>query len=333
MQNSVYMRSNDAAYDSWLLDAVNSQGDPRLLMRLRIDAYTYMVKKARRDIFRMVMRTKRFDVVCDILSHANSIETNPNAVTCEGRLGRTPLHYAVEHGCTELMGNLLKYPRIDPNVQDTYDRTPLHYATDNESTEQVSMLVNCPFIDPNVRDKYGRTPLHYASKRGHVEIVSILLKCPQMEPNSQDEYGRTPLAFAIDGRRVQTARQLMSCSQLMTHERTHMDVPDNRGRTLLHLAALMRNSEIMKILLEKGMGRGIRVDAVDTSWNTALYYASRLFSEECVALLLSAYAFGDINVHIYFLRGKVRILLSTKYGNIAAYSCLSCSKSLRRAGQ
>ena len=110
-------------------------------------------------------------------------------------VGRTPLHYVAQAGCTEGV-QLLLSKGVDPNIVNQWGIAPLHCAVGRGHEGVIQLLLNAG-ADPNIPngDDYGRTPLHYAVAKGHKHIVQ-LLKDAGANPNIADELGWTPLMRA-----------------------------------------------------------------------------------------------------------------------------------------
>jgi ankyrin repeat protein len=114
--------------------------------------------------------------------------------------GRTPLHWAAERNCEEIVKLLLADQRVDPNTRDNEGKTPLFWACCN-GVDAVKVLLNDQCVDPITQDKDGRTPLSWAAGQDYsysidVDIVKALLADPRVDPSTQDKNGRTPLSWA-----------------------------------------------------------------------------------------------------------------------------------------
>jgi len=51
--------------------------------------------------------------------------------------------------------------------------TPLHYASEHGHTDVIQLLIDHG-ADIDAKNKWGTTPLHLASSHGHTEIVKLL---------------------------------------------------------------------------------------------------------------------------------------------------------------
>ncbi|ABC77043.1 ankyrin repeat domain-containing protein [Syntrophus aciditrophicus] len=77
------------------------------------------------------------------------------------------------------------------------DLKPLHYAAEHGPTEIVILLLTHG-ANPNSRTKYKVTPLHYAAQGGNIVIAKLLIKFGA-RVEATDDQGKTPLDW-INGK-------------------------------------------------------------------------------------------------------------------------------------
>lgn len=101
--------------------------------------------------------------------------------------------------------------------------------------------------DINTRDYSGKTALHWASELGKEDILRLL---PQNQGilDIPDGQGRTALMFAIENRQY-------AASKLLINEGAYTKVKIH-GYTALHVASLMRDQAMIKMLVEHEANRG-----------------------------------------------------------------------------
>lgn len=87
----------------------------------------------------------------------------------------TPMHYAAENGCMNLILALVsRGAGIDPT--DQMLRTPLMVAIENSKSAVARSLIELG-ADIESTDVYGKTSLMYACKAACKEVVELLIKC------------------------------------------------------------------------------------------------------------------------------------------------------------
>ena len=101
-------------------------------------------------------------------------------------LANVDLIDAVKKSDTAKVEELLKN-NVDPKAQDKLGRAPLHYAVDKEIAE----LLLKKGADLNQKDNKGKTPLHLALSKGNKKFGKFLMtKGAQLD--AKDNKGRTP---------------------------------------------------------------------------------------------------------------------------------------------
>jgi ankyrin repeat protein len=71
---------------------------------------------------------------------------------------------------------LLASGKVDADEKDEEDRTPLSYAAQNYCTEVVTILLASEKVDAGEKDEEGRTSLSYAAQNYCTEVVTICLR-------------------------------------------------------------------------------------------------------------------------------------------------------------
>lgn len=95
-------------------------------------------------------------------------------INAQNDVGATPLHWATNHGLSEVICVLLEQG-ADPNISNNNDHaTPLHRAVQAGSSTTVRPFLEHG-VDVDAVDKMGKTALRYAQDRMLEEIVTLLL--------------------------------------------------------------------------------------------------------------------------------------------------------------
>lgn len=223
------------------------------------------------------------------------------------REGRAPLHLAAEADSLPLVQALLAAGAKVAAV-DGQGRTPLFLAARRGSVRGVEALLAAG-ADARRAAKDGDTPLHAAARARSAEIVRLLIK-RDADAQATNRAGQTPIAVAIENEDVKTASALVEASSA-----EGLDKPIKGKMTLLHLAVVRGESELVRSLLRKGAAvdkagdRGLTclhlavigarkamvellldheapVDAIDARGQTALHRAVQLGELDIARLLV-----------------------------------------------
>ncbi|VDM77817.1 unnamed protein product [Strongylus vulgaris] len=192
--------------------------------------------------------------VCRLLARRKEM-----SITARNRDGLSAIHLAAIANNLPVLKLFAEEMGKNVEVFDNENRTPLHYAAEQGHYEIVF-------------DNENRTPLHYAAEQGHYEIVQLLLACGARSTTS-DKYDASPAHYA--------AQFSVSCLDLILAKNNYVD---NHGFTALHLAAMVGNENICKVLVRQGWNLSER-DKLD---NTPLHLAAGRGHTDVVRFLVTA---------------------------------------------
>ncbi|KAF7679264.1 hypothetical protein GT037_003012 [Alternaria burnsii] len=116
------------------------------------------------------------------------------------------IHFAAAHGRAGVVGLLLKYKIVDPNLVPKFrGLSPINIAASRGHFETVEKLLEYPGIILDSGTEWGNyttNPLLLACRKGYVEIVQLMLKIfdergLDVNDTSGSFYKRTPLQTAV----------------------------------------------------------------------------------------------------------------------------------------
>ena len=167
---------------------------------------------------------------------------------------QTPLHLALFYGRLDIARVLLDGGATIANSD--FDWPSLHvvlrgiYDFEQDRISVVRLLLEHG-ADVHAQDKVHTTPLQLASCNGMAEIARVLLDAGAAA-NSKGLNGRSPLHAAVGGGHSPLIDHYVLIAKLLLERGADVDVPDDDGRTSLHLASYFGKVEMALALLNAG---------------------------------------------------------------------------------
>ena len=207
---------------------------------------------------------------------AASLDHSNNAVLSDDKFKifcQSALHLAVAKNHTEVAQLLLSQEYKAVHCIDFTGRTPLHEAVRQNHVEMAELVIksgakishqcshfqnlssvgdkhNLSFQERKVYSKdichCGSTPFHLAARYGHVEVGNLLLR-HGAKSDSMDCQGATPLHVAACHGHYSFIKWLISQRPSL-----HINTRSKNQSTLLHSAAICKNNQRVKPLIDMG---------------------------------------------------------------------------------
>lgn len=217
------------------------------------------------------------------------------------RAGHHPVHLtaavAVKRDPLKTLKYLLTLDKINVCACDKQGRTVLHHAARRGRRELTEYLLDIESIDPNARDDAFCTPMHHAAEYRHGiapqnDALVVLMRFAQRRFASRrarvnllarDEDGNTPLHKAA---LLGTTRNV---ELLLAHKlvRRNMNIQNNNGETVLHLAVQRRPEYFVKRFVELLISvDSLNINQRDTDGYTALEHWCKTCGRQSVNDLL-----------------------------------------------
>ncbi|CAI9784619.1 unnamed protein product [Fraxinus pennsylvanica] len=202
----------------------------------------------------------------DIVALYKKIHENPEYLDVPNEMTFvvSPLHTAASEGRTGLALEIL---RLKPSLGKKLNLdgfSPLHLALDNGHTNTVKRLVKRDLELIRVQGREGITLLHYAVEKNNIDLlIYFLLVCPSSihDLTVRDE---TAVHIAVRNENLR-AFKVLSGWILKTSNRTVLRGTNEEGNTVMHLAALTNQTQVMKSLI-----RSVNVNEKNLEGKTAL---------------------------------------------------------------
>jgi len=215
--------------------------------------------------------------------------------------GLTPIHYAAYFGTISALF-LMSEKGANLNIPTKKGTRPLHLAVINQQVSAVKFLLERG-ANPGAVNNELDTPFHLACVRHNSEIVELFLatcSCSkslysqvELEENLNasesilkivNSQGNIPLTIAVLNNQCETVKMIINC---VTEENAGTSFQDNKGNTLLHLAAEKGNVQMIKTLINE-CPRNIKINAKNKEGKTAFDIAHLNNFADCCQFLLQA---------------------------------------------
>jgi ankyrin repeat protein len=189
----------------------------------------------------------------------------------------SPFYRAIEMGNEAIVNLFPGRAGVDVNQADVSGFTPLGWAARTGRKDMVDLLLRRKGTELHGTSN-GLLPVEIAMQNGHADIVGLLLWLEPLASNGETlRYGAACLNWAILRGNTEIIKLLL--------ERGYANVndPDLHGVPPVCLAVESGRADVLKVLLESP---GLNVDQETPRWETALYAAAVRGEQGMVEMLL-----------------------------------------------
>lgn len=146
-----------------------------------------------------------------------------------------------DDGTAEVIAGLVAQGAQLDATMDKTGETSLHLAARYARADAAKQLLDTG-ADANAQDNTGRTPLHAAIASDAMGVFQILLRNRVTNLNARMHDGTTPLILAA-------RLAVEGMVENLINSQADINAADNSGRTALHWAAAVNNTEALQVLL------------------------------------------------------------------------------------
>mmetsp|Transcript_6714 Transcript_6714/g.8776 ORF Transcript_6714/g.8776 Transcript_6714/m.8776 type:complete len:582 (-) Transcript_6714:1574-3319(-) len=154
---------------------------------------------------------------------------------------------------------------IEVDNADRNGITPLILACEENNLECAKQLLATGKVNVDLETTEGNTALHHAVKSANVELVRLLL-CNKANVDKANNNGLRPLHWAVQN--PSQSREVIEL--LLQYGADPNSVSLNELLTPLHIAAVLCNEDVVRVLIEAGAN----VNAADRDGDTPLHNAA-----------------------------------------------------------
>lgn len=231
--------------------------------------------------------------------------------------GVCPLHLAAERGHNDVV-TFICGSGCDVDIRTTYGNTPMMYACKENKLDTIRLLYSLG-AKLGLKNKAGQSAIHYAAQSDHIEVLKLIVELngeyhnmrKELIANDHDndndslddsvKQGNSSDPYAAGGGRhfgaevgEEDSVTVPSVQGSMLSEdvelQSILNITANNLMTPLHLACLFNSVRVAEFLLHQG----VKVNAVDSSGDTALHKAGKKGYHQLYRTLLLAGADENI---------------------------------------
>ncbi|KAJ0030237.1 hypothetical protein Pint_12831 [Pistacia integerrima] len=228
------------------------------IVRLLVESdpmVVYKVNKNNESVLFMACERGKLDVVKQLLGY-------PWLLMFEMDSSTTCLHAAAWAGHTDIVKELLTARPQLAWQKKLNGGTPLHISCGKGHLDITRELLK---LDPDLsslQDNEGRTPLHLAAIKGRINIIDEILSTSLESAEMRTISGETVLHLGVKNNQYEAVKFLMETLNITKL----VNMPDNDGNTILHLATAGKLSTMVIYILKLG----VNVNAINRKGYTAL---------------------------------------------------------------
>ncbi|KFK26766.1 hypothetical protein AALP_AA8G291000 [Arabis alpina] len=176
----------------------------------------------------------------------------------------TPLHIAAERGKTHFAMELMTLKPSFALKLNTSGFSPIHLALQNNHTRMVRGFITIDSSLVSIKGRGRITPLHHVARIGDAQLLSeFLFACPSSVEDLTIKC-ESAVHVAVKNHQIEALKVLLGWLKRENREDI-LEWKDEDGNTVLHIAASINQTEVMKLLRKT-----VKVNAKNLDGKTAM---------------------------------------------------------------
>ncbi len=207
----------------------------------------------------------------DMLSVVKILVENGADIHALDKNGETAIHKAAFVQNYSIVEFLLD-GKANPDTRDNYGRTPLHQAAFTNTDNRVCRLLLERGANSSIKNRTGQTPILWGHNNIDTSTINLFVRYGYKPVGDVDADGYTLLHRALGSNQLATFNYLLE-------RKADINAATKQGITPFHIAARLRGKEGVDVLATMLLA-GARINAVDASGHTPLFYISHVVESD-----------------------------------------------------
>ncbi|KAJ6417959.1 hypothetical protein OIU84_001357 [Salix udensis] len=274
---------------------VSSLGSSSSTLVYRVSHHAKKELQQRQGQLHRTMDTRLFEAArAGNSDHLQQLLTeNPFILSKTQLSAENPLNIAAAMGHVDFVKEILRLKPVFAGEVNQEGFSPMHIAAENGQVEIVKELMKVDVKLCRLEGRQKMTPFHHAAIGGRAEVIGVMLSgCPDCIED-ETERGENALHLAVRNNRFEAVKKMVGWIREMNKEYL-LNMKDEQGNTVLHLASWKKQRRVIEILLgSRSVSTGsFEVNAINhtgiTALDVILLFPSEAGDREIVEILGSA---------------------------------------------
>ena len=245
------------------------------------------------------------------------LQVDASLIDSKGNGSKTPLHYAVENNCEDIV-QLLVRSNAKINAVDKFKRTPLLIAAKHGYCRILNYLIQCG-ANISKADNSDNTPLHYACAYGNIECVKLLIQ-HGANVNCLNIWKTLPIEIALLKNHFGVVKYLLNSSIV------DVNTPFGNGNTILMHTLNDITPDTLNEITYLIKDKHADVNIVNDNQMNAMHFIAKFTYRQYCKVFLNETEKEQLNENEHMKLKQKYITLIQQYINILIDNGCDCDK-------